>query len=148
MQKLTPQQLAQAKAASNPAGHPQFQVIRNGGLNDAVNFAVEDFYKAALVLKRATRNYSAAWADQPRGMQSFIGQQFFRMNAAGMTLDALGYQGVTEVMAELHKDAVAYINATMAVWNKLIDDEGDVQRMYEEIAAEEKAQGNPPAAMQ
>lgn len=139
---LTPGQIDQAKAASNPA----MQLFRNGGINDAVNFATEDFYKAALVLKRATKNFTWAWAVMPRGMQSFVNQQFFRMNAAGLLLDSLGYQGVTEIMAELHKDAVSYINATMAAWNKLIDEEGDVKRMYEDIASEEKARGT--ASMQ
>lgn len=134
-----------AQQAVSGGTMPGMQVIRNGSINDAVNFAVEDFYKAALTLKRATNNFTVADATMKPGMHSFITQQFFRMNAAGQLLDALGYQGVTEVLTVLHAQHVNYINATMATWNKIIDDEGEVKALYDQIAAEEKAQQNPPA---
>lgn len=139
-------QLAQQAASGGTM--PGMQVIRNGSTNDAVNFAVEDFYKAAMTLKRATRNFTIPDDKMPRGMQLFITQQFFRMNAAGMMLDALGFQGVTEVLTVIHAQHVNYINDTMAAWNKIIDAEGDVKTLYNEIAAEEERQANPPASMQ
>lgn len=117
---------------------PQMQVMANGGVNDAVNFAVEDWYKAAMVLKHCTAEYSKPYPTLPPGVQSFVSQQFFRMNAAGQMLDALGYQGVTEVMAQVLKPAVDYINATMLGWNKVIVEEGEVQKIWDGIAVEER----------
>lgn len=136
----------QIQAAVNPM--PQFQVLQNGSVNQAVNFAVEDFYKAALVLKRATNNFETPHVNLPPGVQSFVQQQFFRMNAAGLLLDALGYQGVTQVLAVMHPAAVGYIEATMAAWNKVINEEGEVEKIWKALEAEEKAQANPPAGMQ
>lgn len=139
--KMNNEQRKQAMQASN--AQPNMRVIQNGGVSEAVNFAVEDFYKAAIVLKRATKNYTVAFADLPRGVQFFAQQQFFRLNGAGLMLDALGYQSVTEVMAIVHNDAAEYMQASMAEWNKVIESEGDVERMFAEIAAEEKAAGTP-----
>lgn len=135
-----------AMAASNakargPQAAEQMGIMQNGGLNQAVNFAVEDFYKAAVVLRRATKDYTVPFTELPKGMQSFVQQQFFRLNGAGLMLDALGFQSVTEVMAILHSNASNYMQATMAEWNKVIEAEGDVERMFNEIAAEEKAAG-------
>lgn len=147
---LNGQQIAQAQRVSNPApatARQQMNVIRNGSVNDAVNFAMEDFYKAAVVMKRATDNYQTPHAELPEGMRSFVTQQFFRMNAAGLIFDALGFQAITEVMAELHKEAVNYIQISMAGWNKTIEAEGLVQKMFEQIAAEEAAQDSPPGSM-
>lgn len=144
-QKLTQAQINQAKAASN-ARIPS--VIRNGSVNDAVNFATEDFYKAEVVLKRATKNYTVAFVDLPRSLQLFVQQQFFRVNGAGMMLDALGFQTVTEVLATIYKPMSDYMMVTMEEWNNAIEAGGEVQKMFEEIAAEEEAQANKPATMQ
>lgn len=135
-----------AQQAATGGSMPGMQVMRNGSVNDAVNFAVEDFYKAALTLKKATRDFTVADATMKPGMHSFITQQFFRVNAAGMMLDALGFQAVTEVMTVIHAQHVNYINETMAQWNKVIASEGEVEALYKEIAAEEQAQANPPAS--
>ena len=126
---------------------PQMQVMANGGINDAVNFAAEDFYKAAAVLKYCTKEYTVAYVDLPPGVQSFVSQQFYRMNAAGQTLDSLGYQGVTEVLAAIYKPAVDYIQVTMNAWNKVITEEGEVQKIWDAIAADEKGSAAPPAEM-
>ena len=120
---------------------PQMQVMSNGGVNDAVNFAVQDFYKAELVLRRCTDDLQTPYDDLPPGVRSFVGQQFFRMNAAGQMLDALGYQGVTEVLAVVYRPAVTYIEVTMAGWNEVIAKEGEVQKIWETIAEEEKKAG-------
>lgn len=146
--KLNDKQRAQAMAASNAQAPQGFGVLQNGGLNQAVNFAVEDFYKAAIVLKRATKDYTVKFTDLKRGMQSFVQQQFFRLNGAGLMLDALGFQSVTEVMAILHSEASNYMQETMAEWNKTIEAEGEVEAMFKEIQAEEQRRANPPANMQ
>ena len=117
---------------------PQMQVMANGGVNDAVNFATEDFYKAAAVLKYCSKEFTVPYNQLPPGVASFAGQQIFRLNAAGQMLDALGYQGVTEVLAAIFKPAVDYTQATMAIWNKVIAEEGEVQKIWDKIAEEEK----------
>lgn len=117
---------------------PQMQVMANGGVNDAVNFATEDFYKAAAVLKYCSKEYTVPYDQLPPGVASFAGQQIFRLNAAGQMLDALGFQGVTEVLAAIFKPTVDYIQATMALWNKVITDEGEVKKIWDAIAEEEK----------
>lgn len=139
---------AMAKQAAQQRATGGMQVVQNGGMNQAVNFAVEDFHKAAVVMKKATKDFTTAMTDLPPGVQSFVQQQFFRMNAAGLVLDSLGFQGVTEVMAFYNKGAVAYINATMEAWNTVINDEGEVKKIYESIAVDEEAEANPPAKMQ
>lgn len=139
---------AMAKQAAQQRATGGMQVVQNGGENQAVNFAVEDFHKAAVVMKKATKDFTVAHADLLPGVRSFVQQQFFRINAAGLLLDSLGFQGVTEVMAYYNKGAVDYINATMEVWNKVINDEGEVKKIYESIAADEQAETNPPATMQ
>lgn len=134
--------MAKQAAQQNQTGNQMpMQLMANGGVNQAINFAAEDFVKAAVVLKRATNSYQTPFTDLKAGMQSFISQQFFRMNAAGLMCDALGYQGVTEMLAYLHTDATAYIETTMAGWNKVIEDEGEVKALYDKIAEEEKAAG-------
>lgn len=135
--------LAQAKQASN-----QMQLIKNGSINDAINFATEDFYKATKVLKRATKDYTVPYMELPQGLRFFVHQQFFRLNAAAMMCDALGYQSITNVLVIMHPEMDAYMRTTMAMWNNTIESEGDVAKMFEQIAAEEAAQDNPPAAMQ
>lgn len=120
---------------------PAMNVVANGGVNDAVNFATEDFYKAARILARCTNEFAAPYETLKPGLQSFVTQQFFRMNAAGQILDALGYQGVTEVLAVSYAPAVTYINQTMAMWNKVITDEGEVEKIWKALEAEESAQG-------
>lgn len=130
-----------------PQAPQQMAVMANGGVNDAVNFAAEDFYKAAQILARCTDNYTKPYGQLPPGVASFVNQQFFRMNAAGQMLDALGYQGITEVLAALHKSAITYINVTMSGWNKVIGDEGEVKKIWDALAAEEQARANPPAEM-
>lgn len=144
MKKLSQHQINQAMAASN-AKAPA--LIHNGGVAQAVNFAVEDFYKAQMVMKRATKGYTVPYDELAKGLRLFVQQQFFRLNGAGMLLDSLGYQSVTEIMVHIHAEASDYMRATMAEWNRVIESEGDVQRMFEEIAAEEDAQENPPAKM-
>lgn len=136
---------AQNAKAANLA--PQFQMMQNGGVNTAVNFAAEEFYKAAIVLRRATNNCQTKYTDLLPGLQSFVSQQFFRMNSAGMVLDALGYQAVTEVLAALHKIETAYINTTMDGWNAIINKEGEVKKIWDALFAEEQAQLKPPANM-
>lgn len=138
-------QAAQQRATG---GGQQLQVIQNGGVNQAVNFAAEDFVKAAAVLKTATKDYTVAHSDLLPGVQSFVQQQFFRMNSAGQLLDALGYQGVTEVLAYLHRPAIDYIRTTMEAWNKVINDEGEVKKIWDSIGAEEAKEAAPPATMQ
>lgn len=130
---------AMAKQAAQQRGAQSMQVMQNGGVNQAVNFASEDFAKAALVLKHATNSFATAHGNLPAGMQSFVNQQFFRMNAAGLMLDALGYQAVTEMLAHYNPEAIQYIQVTMQAWNALIEAEGDVKKMYDAIEAEEKA---------
>lgn len=126
-----------------PQPVPQMSVMANGSVNDAVNFATEDFYKAAMVLKKCTADHATPYPDLPPGVQSFVGQQFFRMNAAGQMLDALGYQGVTEVLAAIFKPAVDYIQVTMAGWNKVITEEGEVQKLWDSIAVDERGNDQP-----
>lgn len=120
---------------------PQMQLISNGSVNDAVNFAAQDFYKAEVVLSRCTNAYATPYESLPPGVKSFVNQQFFRMNAAGQMLDALGYQGVTEVLAAVRKSAIDYIQVTMAGWNKTISEEGEVEKIWDELAKEEQAAG-------
>lgn len=139
---------AMARQAAQQRATGGMQVVQNGGMNQAVNFAAEDFYKASVVLEKATKNFTTIYADLPPGVRSFVAQQFFRMNAAGLVLDSLGFQGVTEILAHLRKGAVDYINTTMEAWNKVINDEGEVKKIYEAIAADEEAQAEPPAKMQ
>lgn len=142
-----PKSKMRKRFAGQPAPQPvvpQMQVMSNGGVNDAVNFAAEDFYKAAAVLKHCTKEYTVPFTDLPPGVQSFSSQQFYRMNAAGQTLDSLGYQGVTEVLAAIFKPAVDYIQATMAGWNKVITEEGEVQKIWNGIAVEERGADASP----
>lgn len=134
-----------AMAASNAKARgpapDHMTMLQNGSLNQAVNFAVEDFYKAQIVLRRATQDYTVKFTDLPKGMQSFVQQQFFRLNGAGLMLDALGFQSVTEVLAITFNAASDYMQETMAEWNKTIEAEGDVERMFTEIEAEERNRG-------
>lgn len=131
---------AMAKQASQQriAAQPM-QVLQNGSINQAVNKAAEEFTKAGVVLKRATDYFKIPHNELPAGMQSFVYQQFFRMNSAGLILDLLGYQAVTEMLAHYNPEAIQYIQVTMQAWNALIEAEGDVKRMYDAIEAEEKA---------
>lgn len=139
---------AMAKQAHQQSKAQPMQVLQNGSVNTAVNFAAEDFVKASKVLRSATGNLVTPWVDLKPGVQSFINQQIFRINAAGLVLDALGYQGVTEMLVHLNQDVATYIEQTMAVWNKVITEEGEVEKIYKAIEAEEKAQANPPQSMQ
>ena len=122
---------------------PAMAMVSNGGVNDAVNFAAEDFYKAVAVLKYCTKEYTVPHAELPPGVQSFASQQFYRMQAAGQMLDALGYQGVTEVLAIVFKPAVDYVQTTMAGWNKVITEEGEVQKIWDSIAVDERGNDQP-----
>lgn len=131
-----------AKNFPPKAPQQQAQLIANGGVNDAINFAVEDWYKAARILAACTNNYETAWDDLKPGVASFAHQQINRLNGAGQVLDMLGYQGVTEVMAALHKPALDYIKAAMAAWNKVIKAEGEVEKIWDALKEAEENQGN------
>jgi len=123
---------AMAQAAAN-RNAPPMQLMQNGSVETAVNFAAESFYKAALVIKRATEGHTKAYADLLPGVQSFVTQQIMRINMSSTILDALGYQGVSEVLGALHPDTISFINATMEGWNKLIETEGAVKSIHESI---------------
>lgn len=125
------------QAAQQTAG--KMEIIKNGGIEHSVNFAAVDFTQAVKVLKRLTADYTIPHTDLKPGVQSFANQQIFRINAAGLMLDSLGYNSITEVLVHLNRGVDDYIAATMEQWNKLIDEEGEVKKIFEQIEAEEKA---------
>lgn len=113
--------------------------VNSGGVSEAVNFATEDFYKAATILKRITNNFATKFEDLKPGMQHFVQMQFFRMNSAGQILDVLGYQSVTNILSLQLQPAVKYIEATMVAWNKTITEEGEVEKLWATMGEEEAA---------
>lgn len=129
------------QAAQQGAGQAQMQMqmIKNGGVSQAVNSATVEFTQAAKILKRLTKDYTIVHSELAVGLQYSASQQIYRISTAGAILDSLGYQAVTEVLVHLHPNVEKYIAETMSGWNNIITSEGDVAKIFEEIEAEEKA---------
>ncbi len=116
---------------------PKMELYTKGSCNEAVNVYVREFCDAQRVLSHCTGNYTVSYSQLSPGVALFASRQFSRMCSAADGLDLLGFQDVKNELGIFCSEAARYINETMAEWNKLMEQDTALTKMWTELNPKE-----------